>query len=180
MVLHSKSGIPNHCAKRSLPGSDNSALNKGLPLALTEVTRRNPPRVVQGKELVLSDWKTRHTCPAQGSQETEKFITLLSLSPPPHFCEGQHPSDPQCAMQQTSISRQQAASTSKVDSPLGYSTPLRVLLNLHVSSICPWKNFHLCRWHHLADHSDVGSIIGVIFVHRWTVLHLFLYCNRPK
>lgn len=27
---------------------------------------------------------------------------------------------------------------------------------------------------HLADHPDVGSIAGVIFVHRWTVLHQFL------
>lgn len=97
---------PKPCAIRSLQWSDNATLNKSLPVALTEVTGRNPHRRVQGKELVLSDWKMRCTCPAQRSQEMEKFIALLSLPPPPHFLEGQHPSHPQCAMQQTSISRQ--------------------------------------------------------------------------
>lgn len=62
----------------------------------------------------------------------------------------------------------------------GCSAPLRGLLNLHVSSICPSKNFHLYRWYHLADHSDVGSITGVIFVHRWTVLHLFFIVIDPN
>lgn len=97
--------------------------------ALVETTKRNPPRAVQG----LEESEMHLSCsgiPREGEvhnlthflpQSVKDFI-LQSLNGP-------------CS--KTRISKQQVSSTSKVDSPSRYSTPSRVLLNLHESAICP-------------------------------------------
>lgn len=50
---------PKSLPCKGLAFNGSAALNQGLPVVLTEVTRRNP-RAVQGKELVLTGWKREH------------------------------------------------------------------------------------------------------------------------